>query len=154
MATNIKGDNTMSEDLQRAIEAAQQLPHDLQSVIAERILEEIEEMEWDAIVSKPHVQKRLSDLADKAWENHLAGKTVKGGFKRLNSYCDEEFWKLFAGLPSHVQKQANNAYAHFKRDILHPSLHFKCINKKKQLYSVRIGKDYRAVGRKNNDTIV
>src|SRR5271157_3179411 len=74
--------------------------------------------------------------------------------KRLNSYCDEEFWKLFAGLPSHVQKQANNAYAHFKRDIWHPSLHFKCINKKKQLYSVRIGKDYRAVGRKNNDTIV
>jgi chaperonin cofactor prefoldin len=82
MATDIKGDNTMNEELQRAIEVAQQLPHDLQSVIAERILEEIEEMEWDAIVSKPHVQKRLSDLGDKAWENHLAGKTKKGGFGR------------------------------------------------------------------------
>ncbi len=51
----------MTEQLQQAIEALQRLPSDAQDTIAARILEEIEEQEWDAIVSKPHVQALAED---------------------------------------------------------------------------------------------
>jgi hypothetical protein len=43
---------------------------------AERILDEINEMEWDVIVAQPHVQKRLVELADEAM--HDEGE--EGGF--------------------------------------------------------------------------
>ncbi len=55
---------TITEQLQHAIEAAQRLPEEKQNTIAERILEEIEELEWDAIVSQPHVRNALARMAD------------------------------------------------------------------------------------------
>ena len=54
-----KGVNTMTEQLRHAIEAMQRLPHEAQNAIAARILEEIEEQEWDAIVSKPRALPRI-----------------------------------------------------------------------------------------------
>ncbi|GAC1354983.1 MAG: hypothetical protein NVS4B11_24900 [Ktedonobacteraceae bacterium] len=70
----------MTEQLQEAIEALQRLPADAQNTIAERILEEIEEREWDAIVSKPHIQARLRELGRQALEEDEAGETEEGGF--------------------------------------------------------------------------
>ena len=73
----------MTEQLQQAIEALQLLPSDAQNVIAERILEEIEEQEWNAIVSKPHVQARLRELGRQALKEDEAGETEEGGFDGL-----------------------------------------------------------------------
>ena len=72
----------------------------------------------------------------------------------MKSYRNQAFKKLFVRLPLHVQEQTKIAFKFFKNDPYHPSLHFKCINRQKQTYSVRIGRGYRAVGRKENDTIV
>jgi len=71
----------------------------------------------------------------------------------VKSVRTKEFHKLFAQLPRDVQKQAIDAYRIFKENPFHPSLHFKCINKEKSWYSVRVNKSYRAVGTWKGDTI-
>lgn len=63
----------MTEQLRHAIEAMQRLPDEAQNAIAARILEEIEEQEWDAIVSKPRVQARLRELGRQALEEDRVG---------------------------------------------------------------------------------
>jgi hypothetical protein len=73
----------MTEQLQRAFEIAQKLPDTDQNALAVRILEEIEEQEWDKIVSKPKVRARLRELARQALEEEKAGKTEAGGFGDL-----------------------------------------------------------------------
>lgn len=65
----------------------------------------------------------------------------------------KQFYKLFAQLPRHVQEQAVTAYQLFKANPNHPSLHFKRIDPQEPIYSVRIGKSYRAVGLWEGDTI-
>jgi len=46
------------------------------------VQEELDEREWDAIVANPHVMKRMVELAEKARQEYLEGKTVEGGFGR------------------------------------------------------------------------
>lgn len=70
----------MTEQLKHAFERAQQLSDVSQNALAERILEEIEEQEWDEIISKPQVQQKLLTLANEAWKEHEAGNTEEGGF--------------------------------------------------------------------------
>lgn len=70
----------MTEQLQRAFERAQQLPDAVQNALAARILEEIEEQEWETIVSKPRVQQKLLKLAEEAWQEYEASETEEGGF--------------------------------------------------------------------------
>jgi hypothetical protein len=57
---------------------------------------------------------------------------------------------LFSGLPLEVQADAKRAYRLFQNDPAHPSLHFKKVVDE-DVYSVRIGLGYRALGvlRKN-----
>jgi hypothetical protein len=63
------------------------------------------------------------------------------------------FWKLFHELPGHVRQQAREAHRLFLRDPGHPSLNFKKLRGVKDFWSVRIGVQYRAVGRRSGDTI-
>ncbi len=70
----------MTEQLQYAIKRLQQLPIEAQNAIAERILNEIDEQEWDEIVRKPAVQQHIRALANQAWQEHEAGETEEGGF--------------------------------------------------------------------------
>ncbi len=49
-------------------------------------------------------------------------------------------------LPPHVRKQADRAFEHLALDPQYPSLHFKCVNKVEEKYSMRIGRRYRALG--------
>jgi hypothetical protein len=70
----------MTEQLQQAIKRLQQLPDEAQNAIAERILDEIDEQEWDDIIRKPRVQQHLRALANQAWQEHEAGETEEGGF--------------------------------------------------------------------------
>ena len=73
----------MTNELQQAIEALQKLPDIEQNAIAKRILDEIDVLEWNAIVSKPHVKNRLRELGRKAMEEDRAGETEEGGFDCL-----------------------------------------------------------------------
>ena len=69
----------MTKQLQQAFERAQQLPDAVQNALAARILEEIEEQEWEAIISKPHVQQKLLEMAEEAWQEYEAGEAEEGG---------------------------------------------------------------------------
>ena len=62
--------------------------------------------------------------------------------------------KKYLEVHSDTQKQADAAYAHFKNNPYHPSLDFKCVNRQNQIYSVRIGIYYRALGEKSGDAIL
>lgn len=73
-------DETQKSIMLARIKSARQLSNDLRDKELERILDEIDEMEWDAIVAKPQVKQRLRELGRQAREDHLAGRTVKGGF--------------------------------------------------------------------------
>lgn len=71
----------------------------------------------------------------------------------MKNYRSPQFKKLFARLPTHVQNQARAAYSQFKNDPYYLSLHFECVNKREQIYSVRIGNSYRALGYKDGEII-
>jgi hypothetical protein len=72
------------------------------------------------------------------------------------SYALPEFWELFWKLPPDIRHRARQAYRRFERDPNHPSLHFKHIkNSHPPRYSVRISREYRALGlRECSDVIV
>ena len=59
---------------------------------------------------------------------------------------------LFARMPESVQNQARKNYQLWRADPTHPSLHFKRIHGE-DLYSVRVGLGWRAVGLVDGDTI-
>ncbi len=46
----------------------------------ESIQEELNEREWDDTVKKPDSMKRAIELARKAKQEHVEGKTTMGGF--------------------------------------------------------------------------
>ena len=62
---------------------------------------------------------------------------------------DPRFQPLFDALPADVRAVANRNFALLKSDPKHPSLHFKCI--RGDLWSVRVGRKYRAVAVKGED---
>ncbi len=72
----------------------------------------------------------------------------------MRSHRTTRFHELYAQLPESVQRQATEAYRLFEQDPWHPSLHFKRVSKRTATYSVRIGRDYRAVGIWQPETIV
>ena len=53
------------------------------------------------------------------------------------------FWALYEALPAEVRALADKNFALLNSDPRHPSLHFKRIG---NLWSVRVGDHYRAVG--------
>lgn len=65
-----------------------------------------------------------------------------------------QFHELFARLPRSVQEQADKCYAIFESDPSHPSLHFKRVDNQNEIYSVRIGIQYKALGVRKNDLIL
>ena len=64
------------------------------------------------------------------------------------------FWEDYQVLPEKVQKLADKNFKLLKSNPSHPSLHFKKIGVSKQLWSVRIGLQYRALGREKPEEIV
>ncbi len=55
------------------------------------------------------------------------------------------FWQHYRTLPEPVRKLADEKFQLPKADPRHPSLHFKKISGKQQLWSVRVGMNYRAL---------
>ena len=66
----------------------------------------------------------------------------------MKSFTTSDFWKAYANLTPEIKEQARKAYQLWKENQLHPSLHFKKVDKKKNLWSVRITEDYRALALK------
>jgi len=59
-----------------------------------------------------------------------------------------------AQLPLDVRQRAREAFALWKQNPLHPSLHFKQIHAKDPVYSVRIALGWRALAVRSGDEYV
>ena len=64
----------------------------------------------------------------------------------MRSRASARFWELFRQLPEEVQDHARAAYRSFTLNPRHPGLQFKRVSQSRPIYSVRISRDYRAVG--------
>ncbi|MDE0637944.1 MAG: hypothetical protein OXI43_19055 [Candidatus Poribacteria bacterium] len=61
------------------------------------------------------------------------------------------FWRCYQNLPRVVQQQADNKFELLQQDSKHPSLNLKRVGKR---WAVRINRDYRALAREENGTLV
>jgi hypothetical protein len=72
----------------------------------------------------------------------------------MKSFTSRQFRGMFANLPQDVQVRARRAYQLFRRNPAHPGLNFKKVEGQRDIYSVRVGLGYRAVGQMDGDDIV
>ena len=71
----------------------------------------------------------------------------------MTSVARPSFWRCFAALDPATQVAARQAYAQFALDPQHPSLRFKKLRGYANVWSVRIGQQYRAVGERDGETV-
>lgn len=74
----------MTERLRQLLEQAERLEPAIQDALAEKVeqwLEELEEQEWDTIVSKPHVRNAIRRMAAEARNQEAKGETEEGGWE-------------------------------------------------------------------------
>jgi hypothetical protein len=64
----------------------------------------------------------------------------------MQSSRTQNFRKLFAQLPQRVQATATKNYQLWQDNSAHPSLEFKRVNTKQNIWSVRVGIGWRALG--------
>lgn len=64
------------------------------------------------------------------------------------------FWKYYQELPKEIQILANKNYEILETNPFHPPLHLKKIGRHRQLWSVRVGDSYRALGLEKPEGIV
>lgn len=72
----------------------------------------------------------------------------------MKSHTSPQFWKRYRRLPAEIRQAARDAYQQFLADPSHPSLHFHRLVSDSRLWSVRVTRDYRAVGAVTADTIL
>ena len=71
----------------------------------------------------------------------------------MKSRLAEDFLSCFATLPEAVKRQARKSYRLWKNDPSHPGVRFKRIHNHEPIYSVRVGKGWRALGLLDGTTI-
>jgi hypothetical protein len=71
----------------------------------------------------------------------------------MNSQTAPPFWELYRKLPEAIRRQARKAYRLFQSTPAHPSLRFHRLAGHPELWSVRVTRDFRAVGLLQGDTI-
>jgi mRNA-degrading endonuclease RelE of RelBE toxin-antitoxin system len=71
----------------------------------------------------------------------------------MNSQTLPRFWDLYRKLPKKIREQAREAYRLFQANPAQPGLHFQRLKGHPELWSVRITRDFRAVGLVDGDTI-
>lgn len=67
----------MTELFKEAVAQIERLPAEQQDELAESIQLELEEREWDALVSSPESQRFLARLAAEARREDAAGETLE-----------------------------------------------------------------------------
>jgi hypothetical protein len=72
----------------------------------------------------------------------------------VNSRTTPRFRKAYNGLPPHVQKQADEAFALFQQNPYHPGLHFKRVHSTQPIFSARVTLHYRALGVLEGETLL
>jgi len=72
----------------------------------------------------------------------------------VKSRTTRRFRKCLQDLPSDVKEKVREAYRLFLENPAHPSLRLKKIHPTEHIYSVRITRDYRAVGVREEDEII
>ena len=72
----------------------------------------------------------------------------------MKSRPEPEFWRLYRQLPAEIRRQARQAHRFWRDNPRHPSLQFKQVDAARSVYSVRIAKGYRALGRLEGDTVI
>jgi mRNA-degrading endonuclease RelE of RelBE toxin-antitoxin system len=72
----------------------------------------------------------------------------------LRSRTTRRFRKAFSRLPKPVQERAREAYRRFVENPDHPGLRFKQVHPTEPIYSVRIGRNYRALGVREDDAMI
>lgn len=71
----------------------------------------------------------------------------------MNSQLADSFVEAFGRLPEAIKNQARKSYQVWRQNPTHRSLHFKKIHAHENLYSVRIGQGWRALGLLDGNTI-
>ena len=71
----------------------------------------------------------------------------------MNSQLTSDFVSCFAKLPASVKEQARKCYRLWRDNPAHPGLHFKRIHGQENIYSVRVGLGWRALGLLDGTTI-
>jgi len=63
------------------------------------------------------------------------------------------FWQHYQQLPIEARELADKNFELLKTNPYHPSLHFKQVDDVRKLWSVRVGLQYRALGRENQKAL-
>ena len=71
----------------------------------------------------------------------------------MKSQTLPSFWTAYQSLDQNIKIRARKAYKLWAQNPFHPSLHFKCINHKEKIWSVRISLGYRAIGIFEGDSV-
>ncbi len=72
----------------------------------------------------------------------------------MKSKALPSFWKAYSRLDPATKAQAQKAFTLWEENPFHPSLRFKCIHRKENVWSVRISRGYRALGILQGDTVI
>jgi hypothetical protein len=72
----------------------------------------------------------------------------------MKSTTTSQFWELYGALPEAVRRRADRAFALWQLNPSARGLYFKRVGKQRPVYSVRIGRGYRALGLREEDTIL
>ena len=72
----------------------------------------------------------------------------------MESRTTERFRKSYEELPARIKEDAKRIFKTWKSDPYLKSLKFKKIHSKENIYSIRIGISWRALGLKENETII
>jgi len=70
------------------------------------------------------------------------------------SKATDAFWKAYRDLPDEIKQHARVAYRLWRENPNHPGLRFKTIHATEPIYSVRIGRGWRAVGVRSGEEMV
>ena len=72
----------------------------------------------------------------------------------MESITTEKFRKCFDNLPQNIKTEARKVFKTWKSDPFLKSLKFKKIHNKVDIYSIRIGLHWRALGVKESNNII
>jgi hypothetical protein len=71
----------------------------------------------------------------------------------MKSRALPRFWEMYRELPARIRRAARATFGRFRINPQHPGLHFHRLFDDPRYWSVRITKDYRAVGILEGSTI-
>jgi hypothetical protein len=72
----------------------------------------------------------------------------------IESRTTRRFREAYANLPEEIRRQARQNYLLFRKDPRRPGLRFKKVGEEDNIYSIRVGLGYRALGVMEGATIV